>query len=402
MSVTEAPDLTLEIPADAELEPRPEDQPPGDDLVNVPLTCASVFLATAGAGWMAAGVFPGAFPRVVALAGAAIGVGVVAGSFRTSRPSLVQYLALPAAVVAGAVLVIPDATGGTANLPSLVAEAVRTGGIAQPPVPFDPGWRFLLLVLTSFVGSAAASLGTGLNRARLGLLIPMPLLIGAALVQPQEASAISTIVALGFAVAALAVSYGVELAREGATSGSFEARRLVRGAGALGALVVVLIVLSQAGFLFPDTERDQVIPPSKPERQPPQRDRVLFEVTSDRPGPWRLGVLDVYQQDGWAMPPYDTKRFQEVGEDGSIPPAPAGRADAPAPRAAGEQRETYEVTFRVADMEGHVVPTVAESSAVERRDPFPLQFDPRTQMLRLPQSRASEGMTYTVRAPTPP
>ena len=49
--------------------------------------------------------------------------------------------------------------GGSANLPSLVVEAVNSGGLGQPPVPFEPGWRFLLVVLLILLGAGASALG---------------------------------------------------------------------------------------------------------------------------------------------------------------------------------------------------------------------------------------------------
>lgn len=385
----------------------------GEAPVSVPLTSAAIFLSVFAAGWMATGVFRGTFPKVVALVGAALGVGLVALSYRTRRPSIIQYLALPAAVVVGAILVLPDAQGGTANLPSLVSEAIRTGGVAQPPIPFDPGWRFILVVLVAVLGAGAASLATGLNRPRIGIFMPVPLLFGAALLQPEEGSLVGIGVALLLFVGSLAVSYGVELAKEGATSGSFEARRLVRSVGIMVLLVAVLAGLSQFGFLFPETDRDQVIPPKKPEAQPPAADRELFTVRADRRVPWRLGVLDVYDGEAWLLPPYDTKRFLDVPESGVIPrEAPDEDADptpTPPPASAFEtrtvepttERETMEATFSITDVEGHVIPTLADPQRV-RRDGFAVQFDPRTQMFRLTESRASKGMRYTVRAPIPP
>ena len=61
----------------------------------------------------------------------------------------------------------------------------------------------------------------------------------------------------------LAVSFGVELAAEGATSSRFETRRFARGAGIVLLLVAALAGLSRLGFLFPDTQRNQVVPPKR-------------------------------------------------------------------------------------------------------------------------------------------
>ncbi len=410
----EAPDRTTELPVtptETEEEPRiledeelteaerreaqegPEHQP-ADPL----LTSLAVFLSATAAAWMCAGLFRGLFPKAVALIGPLLGAGMVAFSYRTRRPSIVQYLALPAALLVGAILIIPDATGGTANLPGLVAEAIRTGGVAQPPIPFDPGWRFILVVLTAVLATAAASLATSLDRPKLGIFMPVPLVFAAALIQPQEGTMLTTGVALALLVGSMAVAYGVELAREGATSGQFEMRRLGKGIGMVGLLLVVLFALSQAGFLFPETDRDQEIPPKRPEVQPPQEDRVIFTVEADRPGPWRLGVLDVYEEVAWLLPPYTTARLIDIEPTGVIPPS-IGEPEQPVER---EDDGTFVATFEIFDVEGHVLPIIADAKRVQRESDFELTFDPRTQMFRLPDSRARRGMTYTVEAPMPP
>ena len=386
-------DVTAELDELATEEPRadgaPERGAPEEQPINVPLATLAIFLSTSAAGWMCAGIFRGVFAKGIAVLGAAIGTGIVGVSYRTRRPSIVQYLALPVAIVVGALLVLPDAQGGSANLPGLISEAIRTGGVAQPPIPLDPGWRFIMVVLIAVVGSAAASLATGMNRPKVGIFVPVPLLFGAALLQPSDGTLVNIGVALVLFVAALAVSFGVELAQEGATSGRFETRRLIRGVGVVVLLVFALVGLSQLGFLFPDVQRNQVVPPKRPEAQPPQKDRLLFTVTSERNLPWRLGVLDVYDGEAWLLPPYDTKRLQDVPESGAVPGGDATKA------------KTVSATFTIDDIEGHVIPSVALSRVV-KRDGFGVQFDPRTQMLRLPEQRASKGMTYTVESRVPP
>lgn len=366
---------------------------------SVPLTGLATFCAVAAAGWMAAGVFRGAMPRVIALVAAAVGVGLVVLSYRSKRPSTVQYLALPTAVVLGALFVLPFAKGGSANLPNLVLEAFRSGGIAQPPVPFDPGWRFVLVVLVTMLGAASAALATGLNRPKVGIALPAPLLFAAALVQPQGATFTSSVVALVLFVGAFGVSYGVDLAREGATSGEFEVRRFGRAAGMLALLVAALVVLSQAGFLFPDPTDEQVIPPRRPPTPPPQADRVLFTVDSPRMVPLHLGVLDVYQDDAWMTPPFDPKRFTKVPDDGRLAMGEGpGEVHSLAPI---PDEKKLAATFRINDVEGHSLPSIANPQRVAKRG-FAVEYDPRTQDLRLPERRAEQGMTYTVEARTPP
>jgi hypothetical protein len=371
-----------------------EEEPAG-----VLLTSAAAFLASAAAGWMCAGIFRGGFPRLIGLLGPVIGVGTIALSYRTKRPSFVQYLAVPIAVVVGALLVLPDAQGGSANLPGLVAEAVRSGGIGQPPVPFDPGWRFLLLLLITVVSAGSTALALGMNKPKIAVLLPVPVIFGAALIQPPGATFVSTVVALVLAIGAMSVAFGGDLAKERTTSGAFEVRRLGRGAGILAALVAALIGLSQLGFLFPDSSADQVIPPKRPEVPPRPVDRVLFTVKLDQQVPIRLGVLDVYDKTAWLTPPFDSGRLAEIPKGGLTPfKGKDGKGEGSTvlepPIASKDQR--VKATFTVQDVEGHVIPTLANPLVTKAG--FKIEYDPRTQAYRVPDSRPRKGQTYTIEA----
>jgi hypothetical protein len=186
-------------------------EPPPEEPVEAPagavLTCASAVLATSAFGWIAGGVFRGALPRAVGLLAAVLGVGVVLLSTRFRRPSVVQYAGGGVAVVVGALLVVPYANGG-ADLPSLVVEAVRSGGLGQPPVAFDPGWRFLLTIAVALLGQTSAGLALALGRPRVATAVVLPFVIGASLLQPPDGELSGTLVALLLLVASMAVSYG--------------------------------------------------------------------------------------------------------------------------------------------------------------------------------------------------
>lgn len=399
MSV-EAPERPLKEDLDVEEGQEDQERPPsgGESRPASPfLTCVAVFLSVAGAGWMAAGIFHGALPRAIAILGALIGVGGVAYSYRTRYPSAIQYATLPFALVIGALIVLPDVRGGSTSLPGLVSEALRSGGLGQPPIAFDPGWRFITVVLFAIVGAAASSLSIALNRPKVGVFLPVPLMFGAALIQPDEQTLTTSGIALVLLIGALAVSYGIDLAREGATSGKFEIRRFMRGGAVAAVLMAALVFLSQVGFLFPEQQRDEVIPPKRPDPPPPQADRVLFTVTSNRPGPWRLGVLDVYDGKAWLLPPYDTKRFTEIPEEGEISETPSEIKSNPE---TGQEMK-FTANFLIKDIQGHVVPNVANPNVIETSG-FSIRYDPRTQMFRLPAKRATDGMAYRVDSPAPP
>jgi hypothetical protein len=405
---TEPGDTTSSASAVPPVAPKPQrdtrEADPGPP-VGVGLTCAAVAFSTIAAGWMLGGVFAGTLPKIAALVASVVGPLVVLLSYRTRRPGIVQYLVLPGALLGGALFVLPATTGGSANIVSLIGEAVRNGGLGQPPVPFEPGWRFLLVVLLAVLGTGAASLGVSGDRPRLAAAVPLPVVVGAALVQPSDSAAINSVVAIVLMVGALILASGAQLAQEESSSARFEARRLVRGLGALVALAVILVPLSQAGFLFPDATDDRVVPPTRPKAQPPLSDRVLFTVVCDKDdqGPWRFGVIDGYNGEAWLLPPYDVARFVDLEGEGDLAEATSGLdpdpADGPVGVPTGKPGRT--VTFSVGDLPGRVLPVVEGVQQVNDRD-VDVQFDPRTQTLRSPAGRAKEGSSYTVVAAAPP
>jgi hypothetical protein len=385
---TLAPRDVDELPVDAPagkpgVEPSGPSAPPA-------LVCGSALLATAAFGWVAGSVFDGWLPRVVGLLGPMIGVGVVYASTRVRNPSLVQYGGAALAVVLGALLVVPFTDDDT-SLPSLVVEAIRGGGLGQPPVAFDPGWRFLLLVTVALLGEACAGLALSLDKPRAAALVVLPFVTGAALLQPPESEVAGTVVALLLLIASLAVSFGADLAAEGAGDGRFELRRLARGAVSLVLLGAALFGTAQVGFLFPPPTAQDVVPPMRPPAPPPAPDRVLFTVTADRPTNWRLGTLDVYDGTAWLTPPFDASALVPV--DGEIPTVD-GDTRGPLPEPG------LTATVEVGDLPGRALPGLANPLAV--RGGPQVEYDPRTQALRTAGVRPGPGTTYEVDAPAPP
>jgi hypothetical protein len=372
---------------DVVVESAPEQAAPSTSPA---LVCGSALLATAAFGWVAGSVFDGLLPRMVGLLAALLGVGVVYASTRVRNPSLVQYGGAALAVVLGALLVVPF-TGDGASLPSLVVEAVRGGGLGQPPVAFDPGWRFLLLVTVALLGEACAGLALSLDKPRSAALLVLPFVIGGSLLQPPESEVLATLVALLLLVGSLAVSFGADLAAEGAGNGSFEARRLLRGALALVLLGGALFGTAQVGFLFPPPTAQDVVPPMRPPTPPAAPDRVLFTVSADRPTTWRLGTLDVYDGTAWLTPPFDVSTLVPV--DGQIPDV-AGDTRGPLPGPG------LTATIEVADLPGKALPGLANPLAVQGGPE--VEYDPRTQALRTAGTRPERGTTYDVIAPAPP
>jgi hypothetical protein len=384
MSLTFAPEeVAVALP-----EPPPEEQV--DAPADGGLTCASALLATAAFGWVAGSVFRGQLPRGVGLLGAVLGVGVVLLSTRVRRPALVQYAGAAVALVVGALLVAPFAHGG-ADLPSLVVEALRSGGLGQPPVAFDPGWRFLLLVAAALLGQTSAGLALAYGRPRLATAVVLPFVVGASLLQPPSSELTGTLVGLLLLVASMAVSFGADLAAEGSSSSRFELRRLARGAAALVALGALLAGASQLSFLFPPPSAEAVVPPMRPPTPPAAKDRVLFTVTADRATTWRLGTLDVYRDTAWLTPPYDVSSLIPV--DG---PVPSTSKDTRGPLPSDGSAT---VRYTLGDYSGKALPGAADPLAVHGRS---LVYDPRTQALRTLGTRLDKGTTYDVTVPAAP
>jgi hypothetical protein len=390
-----------EAVAEVEADPPASDAP--ERLIRLPMVALAALFSGSSAAWLAGGLIRGAMlPRALALLGVVIGVGLVFLSFRLAKPAVLQYLVVPVAALAGGIAIAPVATGGSANLPGLVAEAVRSGGLLQPPVPFNPGWRFILVVVFALVGAASMALAAGTNRAKVAVAVPLPMTLGAALLQPKGNEIVASTVGIFLVIGSLAVAFGAEVAPDAVDTRSFETKRLLRGAGLLVLLMALIVGLAQTDVLFPASNQEKVIPPRRPPPVPPERDRELFLVKSERPGPWRVGVLDVYDGQGWLLPPADAKRVHTLtgpgvppatdadfsDADGTAPPAAAATAADPA-----GGTETERAVFNLVDMSGRSLPVPAGLRALEGTR-SKVEYDPRLGVPRLP-ARVPRGYTYT-------
>jgi hypothetical protein len=362
---------------------RPEDGP--GVVVRAPMVAASSALSCLGAAWLVTRLFRGPLPLVVAVVAIGIGSGLVYLSTRVRQASALQYAAMPVALCLGAVLATSSAGSGT-SLPSLVADTFRGGGLLEPPIPFGPGWRFLLVVLFAFLSAGSCSVANALARPKLAVAGPLPIALGAALLQPKGSEIVSSIVAIVFLVASLAVAYGAVLAGDGVVGGGFEVRRLLRGAALLVGVIVGLVALSQTSFLFPETKSDEVIPPMKPPTPPPMPDHELFTVRSDRTGPWRVGVLDVYQDNAFLLPSVDPKRVVKVPPTGELARPPGA---------------TYSAEITVMDVKGQTLVSPANPVSV-RGLGSRMQLDPRTQLIKLVDTSIPRGTRYTIEAAASP
>jgi hypothetical protein len=360
----------------------------GDDDAPPPLSATRVAivgaLASAAAGVVLGGLFAGQLGRVVGVVAALLGASVVAAGLRTGR-TIVQYLALPAVFVGGylAALVLPNPTGVHGTVPELIRQAISNGGLAHPPVPFDPGWRFLLVALVGVTAAAGVSLAAGFAKPRLAIALPLPLVLAGALNQPKGHELIGGGIALALMLAALAASYSAELAGRADVGRRFEVRQLGAAVGATAVALALLAGISHLSVLFPVPPQSSDAKPQKPKIVPLSaiKDRPLFDAPG--PGPWQVGAFTVLQDGSWLLPPYDANALVNLGPDGKAPDAPSGPTT------------SYDLTIRQID--GFTLPTPPEPVGLTGTS-VRVGYDPVRSVFRTRDGAAADGLKYTVTA----
>jgi len=386
----------LAISADED-EPAPTETLDGRTPVNPLSASLAAFLSAAAVGWAFGGIFEALLPRLLGILGAAIGAGVIALARRMRKPLLLQVLALPLAIATGVGLLAPYLSGTSPW--QLVADAIKAGGLSQPPVPFDPGWRFVIVVLCAAVAITAVTSAVAFDRSRLAAFIPAPLVAAAAVLQPPGKELVSVAPALALIVASLAIAFGAELSRDAETGARFEVRRLGRAAGFVVVIVAAVFGLSQLGFLYPPTSNSNIIPPKRPQTPPPiTNNDVLFTVTQSENTPLRLGVLDVYSGTAWLTPPYDPRRYLPV-HSGQRVPAFAPDRSTPDWNVAQPPPTVATVTSTITVVKPDPSRELPDITGMvsETGAPKGTTFDPRSQTLRLP-TESRNGETYTITA----
>ena len=384
VAATEAGVNAVDADVDADVEqPQAEDnaRPP----INPTLTTVGAMLATAAAAWVVGGVFRDFNAHLVGLLGVVIGGGIVLLTLRRPGGSYLQFLVIPAAALVGAVLVALDShTGG--GLTYQISQAVNSGGLLQPPIPFDPGWRFILVFVFALLTAGGAALGISLRRPRLGVSLAVPVTMAAVLVQPASSEVTTVVVALLFLTLGMTLAYGAELGTSGLSTAAFESRRLLRGGAFAGGLGVAVIGLSQLGFLFPQPNTNHTIPPQRPQIPPLPADQVLFTYTATRTLPLRVGVIDVYdpKQDAWLLPPYDATTLHRFEAPGAVPGGTRKPVGNP-------------IVFHVVvdGLTGHALPEIAFLDQVKGVHTS-LTADPRTGALAIADEPIYKGLSYTL------
>lgn len=358
-----------------------------------PLVAAG--LSTIAAATVAGGIFGSWFARGLGLFAALFGIGWVWLTLRArERESLYQALLVPVAFIIGIILVVPAGDGGASALPKLMADAIESGRLLRPPVPFDPGWRPIIMVVFALLAYGAGWVATALDRPKAAVALPLPVLALTAITQPDDGEFIAGLCAFVPLLAALAVLFGGDNVKASELTKDFELKRAARAAGGAVAAVVALVLLSNATFLFPEPVYDPTDQPQKPRPIPLSQveDRVLFEIRTDSgiTGPWRTGALDIYDGTAWKLPPVDKKRLVDIPADGVVDPKLAPTA-------------TNLVEFTLRGLGNATsLPVTATAGKVSIPVEVGAKWDPRTAVLRMPEGRAPENVAYQIWMPPYP
>lgn len=347
-------------------------------------------LTAVGAAFLLGGLFDGATPKVLACLAAIVGAGSAAMAARaTRRVTAVQALSLAIVGAAGLVALALVDVGAVGKATKLMNEAIRSGRLRRPPAPFEPGWRPLLVWACALVGYSGTFLGTVLRRPVAGLLLPVPVMAFAAIAQPPETEVVGGLLALVTFVAAMAVAHRPDRGEGPRVGTSFEMKRALRTLPIVAGLVGLLLAANQLNLLFPDPVYDPAQKAQLPKAVPltEVKDRVLFRVKSSFPGPWRTGVLDVYDGRSWRLPPYSASDFTTPPADGIINPAIAPNQKA---------------QITIMGLDGTVLPAPARTHAIVTEQGRNLVYDPRTETFRVKFGQVKRGYTYDVAMANPP
>lgn len=350
---------------------------------------AVAFLTASGAALTVGGVF-GSWPaRGLAVASVAVGVGWAhVCATRTKGRVLWQLLIVPLIGVLAAASLAVGTGGGDPG--SLIGDAIKSGRALAIPVPFDPGWRPVLIALFIALGFATAWVAVRLRRPQTAVVLPLPLLGLAMISQPPKDQVVAGFLGLVPLVAAATLLFGDQGTGAAAFGREFEVKRLLRSVALAVPLLAIVLVLSQSSFLFPSPVYDPNNRPQKPKSIPlsAARDRVLFQVDGPITGPWVLGVLDVYDGVDWRLSPFDAARLRRVPTGGVV-----------------DSSRTRDVTvsFTTRDLgNSSTFPTPATPAKGTFNTDQTVLFDPRIETFRVKSGRVPANVIYSVSLPAYP
>lgn len=368
-----------ELPQDLDVS-----QPPAPTEVEPPVLRLAlvVIFPLLAAATMAGGIFLGFTARSQAAVAAILGV-VVAIAVRRMRQPIVTHLVMVLGLITiGLLMVLSTGVGNLVEIAGNLKAAASSGDLLRPPVPYDPGWRAILGWIMAGLGFASAWAAIEVRKPALGTLIPLVIVGFAAISVPKDQQLASGLVAMTL----FAIGLGLlSTVRDGEGSSlEYEVRRAVKGIPMIGVVLLVLYVLARSGFLFPAPLIDPLEEAQKPRPIPLSEatDRVLFTVESTITGPWRMGHLDVYEEEdsSWRLPPFAENRLKEVPRSGIVD---------------SQLEPGFRASFDLRGLGGAVLPGLPNTTGIVAEGPS-LAYDSRTGTIRVAQGQVLPGIRYTV------
>ena len=355
---------------------------------------AAATLTSVSAALLVGGIFDSWTCRSIGVFGVGAGAASLVVVARARRQLLAQLVTFPALLVIASLL-LTGADGGPSDLSGQVRAAFRAGRLLRPPIPFDPGWRPVVFLLLAVVAYSSAWIGTELERPLLGAIAPLGLALLAAFTQPSHGQLLAAASIFMPLLAALGVLFSASRPGSEKLDMAFEAKRAVKASVWAVPALGLLIAFNSLGFLFPATTIDPNDRPQKPRPQPLSSvtDRVLFRVEAPPgfSGPWRTGVLDVYDEGTFKLPGQSSNRLVAL--------PPAGLIDPAAPKPTVHIKLT---TVNLGD--SPILPLVPTTVRVTLPPgaPADLRYDNRAGVLRVTAGRAPSNFIYTVDLPAYP
>lgn len=366
-----------------------DDDAAAPDAFRVPAgrACLAVALSSLGASVMVGGVFIGAESYVIACLTAVLGVGLAFAASKLKGAISANVAVVLGIGAIGLLAMIPAGFDTIGSVSHYVSEAAHEGNILRPPLAFSPGWHAISGWLLATVGMVAAWTALVLQKPTAGLLIPLPLAVVAGISVPKDQQVASGIVMVALFAAALGVVATGQLVGEDdeKPSVAFQLRRAGRSLVVIALLSAALVGASKEHFLFPKPTFNPASTAQLPHTVPPTNapDRVLFTVRSPSTGPYRVGVLDVYDGKAWRFAPVAESSLQPVDVSGVVQPGIA--------------------TGVVADITiggytgSAVLPSLYRLIGVVAEGPK-FSYDPRSDTVRVSQGQLQSGFHYKIAA----
>jgi len=359
-----------------------------EEFVDPPLPPLRVGLVV-GTSTLAAAVvvgtlFDGVAGHLVPALAGVVGIGVAAQASRRRRPAIVNLTIGAGIVGTGLALLLPDVSN-LSHVVSLLREAGHARHVLRPPAQFLPGFRLIVGWLMCALGFTAGWLGIELRRPAMGLVAPLPIVVVGAISVPDSLKLPVGIIVLVLFLTGLTLLGSLQNgSSEGETMPSlgYELRRAAKVVPLIAILSVAMIFLAKSNLLFPKPLYDPVRDSQRPKAVPLSevKDEVLFQVRSRSTGPWRIGLLDVYDGKEWRIPAFSESSLKNVPRNGVVDKdlQPSTRAD-----------------FLVKALGGAVLPGLPNTVGVVAQGPK-LGYDPRTGAIRLVEGQIRSGLAYAV------